>query len=374
MKKTLSIFLPVLVVIVILSFPFTVGSESSPFVPGNQEKALSVDREHLVFSVDENALAVRSIRFELAYINTQLKDPSALVSRLSLMAPKANAKEVLKAMKQRKEELTKKLLKYAKQASSGQKEKGNYPPPLARPFPPQPRGTAPQRMAAASIEDAMKELGWSTQQDTTNFSIPCELRKGKISVPGHFAIGEMEGGCENPSDCEGGMSYTLDHGVLPFYGKMTNERDEVIHYYFFGQLGYKFPAPLCDSRLMWQFQLGAGAGLSSDAGSSWVYLDCFTLEMEDAYGELPTLDPIIFAGGVLDINDNVAWEGMTPQTFSGHFNVKARKESALFVGLFVMIAANSGESITSGKYQIFNMIPSFSPGVRYLLEPHEPPM
>jgi hypothetical protein len=43
--------------------------------------------------------------------------------------------------------------------------------------------------------------------------------------------------------------------------------------------------------------------------------------------------------------------------------VKARKESALFVGLFVMIAANSGESITSGKYQIFNMIPSFSPGV-----------
>jgi len=374
MKKTLIMFASALAVGFILTLPYQAGSEPSPFKPGKQEKVLSIDKKHLVFSVDENALAIRSVWLELTYINAQLKDPTALVSRLSLMAPEANAKEVLKALEKRREELTKQFLDHSKKATSGPKEKGNYPPPLARPFPPPAPGNTPQAMASASIEDAMKELGWSTREDRTKFSISCEIRKGWLTEPGHFAIGEREDGCEGPSACEGGMSYNLDQGVLPFYGRMTNEQGEVIFYHFFGQLGYKFPAPLCDSWLTWEFQLGAGAGLSSNAGSSWVYLDGFTLEMEDAYAELPTLSPISLEGSVLGINDNSAWQGMTPKTFSGRINVKAQKESALFVGLFVMMAANSGETITSGQYQIFNMFEGFHPGVRYRFEPYEKPM
>ncbi len=374
MKKSLTMLAGALAVTLVLTLPYQAGSESSPFKPGKQAKVLPADKKHVVFSVDENELAMRSIRFELAYINDQLRDPSALVSRLSWTAPEADPKKVLKALKQRREKLTQKLLDHAKRSIGENKKKGNHRPPLARPFPPPPPGTTPHPMASASIEDAMKELGWSTRRDGTGFSIPCEIRKGWITEPGHFASREMEGGCQSPSACEGGMSYNFDQGVLPFYGKMTNEQDEVIYYYFFGQLGYKFPAPLCDSWLTWEFQLGAGAGLFSNAGSSLVYLDSYTLEMEDAYADLPTLSPSILAGNVLDINDNVAWQGMTPLTFSGRINVKERKESVLFVGLFVMIAANSGETVTSGQYQIFNMFEGFHPGVRYRLEPYEKPM
>jgi hypothetical protein len=373
MKKTVIMLHIALAVIIFLTLPYQAGSEPSPFKPGKQEKVLSVDKKHLVFSVDENALAIRSIWLELAYNNAQLKDPSALVSRLSLMAPKANAKEVLQALKQRKKALTKQLHDYAKQKSAGQKENGKFPPILARPSPPPPPGNTPQAMASASIEDAMKELGWPARRYRTKFSIPCETRKGWLTEPGHFATHEMEDGCQGPSVCEGGVSYQLEHGVLPFYGKVTNEEDELILYYFFGQLGYKFPAPLCDSRLTWEFQLGGGAGMLSDAECSLVYLDCHTYEMADAYGDLPEL-PVVLAGSVLEVSENVAWSGNTPQTFSGSFDVKAQKESALFVGLFIGIASKSGETMTSGQYQIFNMFGGFHPGVRYRFDPHEKPM
>ena len=137
-------------------------------------------------------------------------------------------------------------------------------------------------------------------------------------------------------------------------------------------MGFKFPAPLCDSWLTWHFQLDAGAGLFSDAGSSWLYLDCYTLELEDAYSDLPNV-PVTIAGSVLEINDNDPFKIIEPKSFWGGFNVKAQKESALFVGLFIMIAANSGETMTQGQYQIFNMFPSLAPGVRYQLYPNEPP-
>ena len=376
MKKLLSMFSTAMAVIVILALPCRGGSGSSPFKPGEEGKALSIDRDHLIFTVNKNELAMRIIRFELAYINAQLKDPASFVSRQSIKAPKVNAQEVLKVMKQRRKELTQHLLKYAKQKSSGQKEKGNYPPALARPNPPPPPGNTPIGiMASDSIEDAIRELTWFTSDSMKRSShIQCETRQGWIEVPGHFARGEMDDRCVSPSYCDGGVNYSLDDGVLPFYGEVHTDQDEMTYYAFYGQLGYKFPAPLCDSALSWQFQLAAGAGLFSDADNSWVYLDSITFEMEDAYGDLPIDVPTTLAGSVLEINDNIAWKGNTPQTFYGRMNVKAGKESALFIGLFVMIAANSGETMTSGHFQVYNMGGGFSPGVRYRLYPNDPPM
>ena len=368
-------FSTAIAVIVIMVLPCKGGSSSSPFKPGEEGKTLSIDSDHLIFTVNKNELAMRINRFELAYINAQLKDPAAFVSRQSIKASKVNAQEVLNVMKQRRKELTQHLLKYAKQKASGQKEKGNYPPALARP----PLGNTPIGiMASDSIEDAIRELTWFTK-DSMKPSIQCETRQGRIEVPGHFARGEMEDRCVSPWYCDGGVNYSLDDGLLPFYGEVHTDQDEMIYdemiyYVFYGQLGFKFPAPLCDSELSWQFQLAAGAGLFSDAGNSWVYLDCNIFEMEDAYGDLPNDVPTILAGSVLEINDNIAWKGNTPQTFDGRMNVKAGKESALFIGLFVMIAANSGETMTSGHFQVYNMGGNFSPGVRYRLDPKEPPM
>ncbi len=376
MKQVLIRLASVLAVIIILTLPCQAGSASSFFKKGKQAKVLTAEKRKSIFKIDEEALAIRSIKFELAYLNNQLRDPSALVTKLSLTAPDADPKKVLKVFRQRKEKLTKQLLEHAKKIASGQKAKGNIPSPLARPFPPPPPGKTPYPMASGSIEDAMKELGWSTQQGKSEFSSPCEIRKGWLTHPEQFSIGEWKGACESSSSCEGGMSYQMNQATLPFYGKMKNDEDENAYYYFFAELGYKFPAPLCDSWLTWEFELGAGAGMSSDAGSSVVYLDCLTLEMEDIHVEGPTqtISPSILGGSVLEVSENAVWESIAPMTFTGRINVKQRKESGLIVGLFVLMMANSGETITTGQYQIFNMFDDFHTGVRYRFEPHEKPM
>lgn len=375
MKELLSMFSTALAIIAFLAFPCMGDSGSSPFIPGKEKKGLSIDREHLVFAVDKKELAMRINRFELAYINEQLKDPAKFVSRLSMKAPKVNAQKVMKVMKERRKELNQQLRTHVKQKSNEKKGKNNYPTLILRPYPPPPPGNTPTGiMASDSIEDALQELGLVTK-DAIKHAIPCETRKGWITEPGHFAMGEMEDGCVSPSTCEGAVNYSLEDGVLPFYGELHNDQGQMIYYYFYGQLGYKFPAPLCDSWLKWEFTLGAGAGLFSDADSSWLYLDCFTFEMEDAYADLPDLPfHVVLAGSVLEINDNTARKSTTPQKFSGRINVKARTESALFVGLFVLIAASPGETITSGHFQIYNTLGGFYPGVKYRLCPHEPPM
>lgn len=380
MKILFSMFSTVLIAIVVLVIPCRGGSGSSPFVEGEKGKVVPIDKEHLIFTLDKKALAMRIVRLELAYINAQLKDPAKFVSRLSIKSPKVNAQKVLKVMKQRKKELTQQLSKYAKQQSSEQKKKGDYPTPLARPYPPPPPGNTPMGiMASDSIEDALKELRAITK-DTKKSSIQCETRQGWITEAGNYGMGKMEDGCIGDSWCDGGVNYSLEDGVLPFYGEVFTSEEEIIYYAFYGQLGFKFPAPLCDSELSWQFQLSALAGLFSDADSSWVYLDCHTHELEDAY-YFPTSTsiPVTLAGSVLEINDNTAYAGNVPQYFYGGMNVKAGKESALIIGLFVLIAANSGETITSGNFRVFNTFDCtspdcYTPGVRYRLYPNEPPM
>jgi len=335
--------------------------------PSKKHKMLTSHGQPRVFMIDEEGLARRRDKLELAYLNVQLKDPNAFVSRLAITKPEKDASEVLKTMVARRDELVKQLMIEAKRGLGGKRPAYAYDP-WFRPSPP-PNGIV-DKMAATEIFDVFRELTLPTASAKVPPELFCEMRKGCIAEPSWFAVQES-GDCESVH-CEGGMSYRLEDGSLPFMVLMENTSGSCKMCGVLGELGYTFPRPQCDSRLTWDFYLGAGAELNSDADNCRVWLDCHTVEHKDTSTEPPSL-PITLMGSVLDLDVRGVWDGISPDERSGSFDVRAGVESTLYVCLYVTIVADDNVSVAEGFFQVFKIWGGFSPGVRYRLDPHDAP-
>jgi hypothetical protein len=320
-------------------------------------KFMYLEGEPQVFEIDEQAISRQRDRFELTRLSTELKDPGSTLHRVLQEKPEKKSEEVLKTMGKRKTELIKKITDDFKFRLSGKK-----PITLFRPLPAR---SGEFDLAMPSIEDYLRGTDISFAPKPWN-NRPCETQKGTIYEPSWFTVNKYKGDSGNPSI--GGMTYQLDDGVSNFLGLLVEQDLNWDHYTILGELGYKFPCPNCDSRLTWDFKLGAGASFFyTDLGILW--LDYRVYEQADASQQPPGI-PLMLGGDLLEINECDDWNGIAPITVSGAFNVTSGTESRLWVALCVTIWAAGGVAGTEGLFQLYaGEWGGFSPGVNYRLDP-----
>ena len=337
---------------------------------GEKPKILSSEEEPKVFRVDEKAIVQLQKRLELIHLTNLLENPTALAARIALKKPKREANKIINDMVSRRKKLIKDLINESKNLLSSEEKLFTK-----RVFygPPPPPGDDIGKLDSLSLRDALEDMGFLKPDALRERHLQqlreraCDIRQGEIAVPESFRVLKDLVGS---ADAMGNIAYSLDDGVLPFRSHIHDVDGESIDFYIMGaELAFRFPAPLCDSTLTWEYELGAGASIICGAEGCGLYLDHYMLEQPDVGQEPETLTIMVAAGALLDLNESTAWDEIDPVKVSGSFEVPARTESRIWILTLASIWAQDGLAITDGQFQVFTELARFSPGVRYRFDP-----
>jgi hypothetical protein len=354
--------------------------------PKRKGKMLVSEGKPKVFIMDKEASKKQLERLELNYLVNQLRDPSALASRLELKQPKKDTKKIIKSMALRAQELMDQLVKDSKKKLGSDEALANYEPLLW----PESDSTGSDFKGSNPIDEkiALYRL-LASHQD--RHSIPleaaqeeffskawkrrCDIRNGVISEPSSFRKGELDWSAPTTDEGEGNIAYRIDTGVLPFIAKAEDHGEETSFFVLVGELSYTFPAPTCDSFLFYKFDLYAGAGVTAIGEKGGILLDT-VIGVQPDISEPPPVVHFPVRGNFYAIKGPEFWRSAPTQTYDGVFDIDAHKQGRLWVGLVLTIVAHDAEVVTEGLWHLWasGAIHGFwaspSPGVQYVLYPH----